>query len=102
MVFDFFIIFFGIQMLLVLAFALIVMHKDNLILLLVAVEMLILAVNLLFGFIGFYLDDLFSVMLILILLAIAAADSAVGLALMVSFYRLRFHISVALLNVNKG
>lgn len=102
MVFDFFIIFFGIQMLLVLAFAVIVMHKDNLILLLVAVEMLILAVNLLFGFIGFYLDDIFSVMLILILLAIAAADSAVGLALMVSFYRLRFHISVALLNVNKG
>jgi NADH-quinone oxidoreductase subunit K len=102
MVFDFIIIFFGIQMLLVLAFIVIVMHKDNLILLLVAVEMLILAVNLLFGFIGFYLDDLFSVMLILILLAIAAADSAVGLALMVSFYRLRFHISVALLNVNKG
>ncbi len=102
MVFDFFIIFFGIQMLLVLAFIVIVMHKDNLILLLVAVEMLILAVNLLFGFIGFYLDDLFSVMLILILLAIAAADSAVGLALMVSFYRLRFHIEVALLNVNKG
>lgn len=91
-----------VHMLLLMAFLLLMLHKDNLILILVAVEILILAVNILLGFIGFYLDDIFAVMLILILLAIAAADSAVGLALMVSFYRLRFHISVLLLNTNKG
>lgn len=91
-----------VHMLLLMAFLLLILHKDNLLLVLVAVEILILAVNVLLGFIGFYLDDIFAVMLILLLLAIAAADSAVGLALMVSFYRLRFHISVALLATNKG
>lgn len=91
-----------VYILLFMGLLLLVLNKDNLILVLVAVEILILSVNVLFGFIGFYLDDIFAVMLILVLLAIAAADSAVGLALMVSFYRLRFHISVALLNTNKG
>lgn len=53
-----------------------------------------MSANLFFGYLGIYLDDVFALVVVLILLAVAAADSAVSLALMVSFYRLRSTIEI--------
>jgi NADH-quinone oxidoreductase subunit K len=81
---------------------LVTVRRDNLIILLVSVEVLVMSANLFFGYLGIYLDDVFALVVVLILLAVAAADSAVSLALMVSFYRLRSSIEIKLLSSIKG
>jgi NADH-quinone oxidoreductase subunit K len=73
--------------------------KKNFIFLLISLELLGLAVNLSFILFSLQLDDFHGQVVSLFLLSIAAADSALGLALLLSFYRLRGSISVLYVNL---
>jgi len=76
--------------------------RNNLILVLIALELILLSVNILLVAFSIYLDDLLGQLFALFILTVAAAESAIGLAILVAYYRLRSSISVDLLSVLKG
>ena len=64
---------------------------------LISLELLILAVNINFIIGAIYLDDLLGLIYALINLTSAASESALGLALLIIFYRIRGGISLDLI-----
>ena len=76
--------------------------KRNLIAVLMSIELMLLAVN--FNFIAFsqYLGDTAGQIFVFFVLTVAAAESAIGLAIMVLVFRNRNTINVADLNKLKG
>ena len=77
-------------------------NRKNVILLLMCVELLLLAAN--FNFIAFsrYLGDLDGQVFVFFVLTVAAAESAIGLAILVVLFRERRTINVEDLNTLKG
>lgn len=71
--------------------------QKHLLIILLSLELLLLASNCNFVFFSILLDDLFGQIFGLVILALAASETAVGLALLVVFYRHRGGISVDLL-----
>jgi NADH-quinone oxidoreductase subunit K len=67
-----------------------------------SIELMLLAVNILFIFLSIYLDDIIGQIFSLYILTIAAAESSIGLALIVIYYRLRGTISVDYISSLKG
>jgi len=89
-------------MLFALSIAGIVINRRNLILLLMCVELMLLAVN--FNFIAFsrYLGDDTGQVFVFFILTVAAAEAAIGLAIVVVLFRNRNTIDVQELNEMKG
>jgi len=77
----------------------VMLTKNNFLLFLISLELLFLAANLNFILFSIVLDSLLGQIMSLFLLTIAAAESAIGLAILLSFYRLRGSISVYLANL---
>jgi len=69
---------------------------------LISLELLILSVNINFIISSIYLDDLFGIIYSLINLTSAAAESAIGLALLILFYRIKGGISLDLITILKS
>jgi NADH-quinone oxidoreductase subunit K len=67
-----------------------------------SIEIMLLAVNLNFIFFSIYLDDLIGQLFSLYILTVAAAESAIGLAILVVYYRLRGIISIDNISLLKG
>jgi NADH-quinone oxidoreductase subunit K len=78
------------------------LNRKNLILLLMCVELLLLAAN--FNFIAFsrYLGDLNGQVFVFFILTVAAAESAIGLAILVVLFRERRTIEVEDINTLRG
>ena len=77
-------------------------NRKSLILLLMCVELLLLAVN--FNFVAFsrYLDDINGQIFVFFVLTVAAAESAIGLAILVVLFRERRTINVEDMSTLKG
>ena len=77
-------------------------NRRNLILLLMCIELMLLAVN--FNFIAFsrYLGDETGQVFVFFILTVAAAEAAIGLAILVVLFRNRRSINVDELNTMKG
>jgi NADH-quinone oxidoreductase subunit K len=78
------------------------LNRRNLIVLLMAIELMLLAVNTNFVAFAHYLNDLNGQIFVLFILTVAAAESAIGLAILVLLFRNRSSISVDELNTLKG
>ena len=78
------------------------LNRKNIIIMLMSIELMLLAVNLNFLVFSIYLDDLSGQLFALLILTVAAAESAIGLALLVVYYRVRGTISVEFINLMKG
>ncbi len=78
------------------------LNRKNIIIMLMSIELMLLAVNLNFLFFSVYLDDLVGQLFALLVLTVAAAESAIGLALLVVYYRVRGTIAVEFINLIKG
>jgi NADH-quinone oxidoreductase subunit K len=78
------------------------LNRKNVILLLMCVELLLLAAN--FNFVSFsrYLGDISGQVFVFFVLTVAAAESAIGLAILVVLFRERRTINVEDLNTMKG
>jgi NADH-quinone oxidoreductase subunit K len=63
--------------------------RNNIILVLISIELMFLSMNISFIFLSLYLDDLTGQVFSLFILTVAAAESAIGLAILVVCYRLR-------------
>ena len=85
-----------------LAVAGIFINRKNVILLLMCIELILLAVN--FSFVSFsrYLGDLDGQIFVFFVLTVAAAESAIGLAILVVLFRERRSINVEDLDTLKG
>ena len=78
------------------------LNRKNILIMLMSIELMLLAVNLNFLVFSVYLDDLIGQIFALLILTVAAAESAIGLALLVVYYRVRGSISVEFINLMKG
>ena len=66
-----------------------------------SIEILLLAINLNFAFFSIYLDDIVGQIFILFILAMAAVESAIGLSIITTFYKLKNSISLKSLRYRK-
>lgn len=76
--------------------------KKHLILLLIAIELMLLAVNLNLFIFSVFLEDFLGQVLALFVLTVAASESAVGLAILLVYYRLKGTIFINFINILKG
>jgi NADH-quinone oxidoreductase subunit K len=67
-----------------------------------SIELLLLAVNLNFLMFSVFLDDIMGQIFALLVLTVAAAESAIGLALLVIYYRVRGTVAVEFINLMRG
>jgi NADH-quinone oxidoreductase subunit K len=78
------------------------MNRRNLIVLLMAIELMLLAVNLNFVAFSYFLGDMDGQVFVFFILTVAAAESAIGLAILVVLFRNRSTIAVDELGTLKG
>lgn len=69
---------------------------------LIAIELMLLSINLIIILSSLCFDDIMSHILFIIILTIGAAESSLGLSLMVLFFRLRGSISLNLISLLKS
>ena len=78
------------------------LNRKNVIVILMSVELILLAVNLNLIAFSTHLNDIVGQVFALIVLTVAAAEAAIGLAILVVFFRNRGSIAVEDVNVMKG
>ena len=78
------------------------LNRKNVIILLMAIELMLLAVNLNFVAFSHFLDDPSGQVFVFFILTVAAAESAIGLAILVVLFRNRATINVDDLDALKG
>jgi NADH-quinone oxidoreductase subunit K len=78
------------------------LNRKNVIVILMSVELILLAVNLNLVAFSAFLGDLTGQIFALLVLTVAAAEAAIGLAILVVFYRNRGSIAVEDINLMKG
>jgi NADH-quinone oxidoreductase subunit K len=64
-------------------------NRKNILLLLLSLELMLLSININLVFFSVYLDDILGQIFTFIVLTIAAAESSIGLAVLVAYYRVR-------------
>ena len=78
------------------------LNRKNLIVLLMAIELMLLAVNTNFVAFSHYMGDMHGQIFVFFILTVAAAESAIGLAILVLLFRNKSNINVDELNTLKG
>lgn len=78
------------------------LNRKNIILILMAIELMLLAVNMNFVAFSHYLNDLSGQVFVFFILTVAAAEAAIGLAILVVLYRNRSTINVEDIDNLKG
>lgn len=78
------------------------LNRKNIITILMSIELILLSVNINFVAFSVYLDDLTGQIFTMLVLTVAAAEAAIGLAILVVYYRNRASINVADINTLKG
>nr|QWM92941.1 NADH dehydrogenase subunit 4L [Thalassiosira pseudonana] len=71
-----------------------VLNRKNILITLMSIELMLLAINLNFVVFSIYLDDITGYIFVLFILTIAAAESAIGLAILTIYYRLKNTIRI--------
>ena len=77
-------------------------NRRNVIILLMAIELMLLAVNMNFVAFSYYLNDMAGQIFVFFILTVAAAESAIGLAILVLLFRNKASINVDELNTLRG
>ena len=78
------------------------LNRKNLVVIIMAIELLLLAVNTNFIAFSHYLDDLAGQVFVFFILTVAAAESAIGLAILIVLFRNRRSINVQDLDQLRG
>lgn len=72
-----------------------VLNRKNIILMLISIEIMLLSVTLLILINSLYFDDSIGQIFGIFIIALAGAESAIGLSILVAYYRLNGHISIS-------
>ena len=78
------------------------LNRKNVIVILMSIELMLLAVNLNLVAFSSFLGDLTGQVFALLVLAVAAGEAAIGLAILVTYFRNRRTIAVEDINLMKG
>ena len=78
------------------------LNRKNVIIILMSIELILLAVNINLVAFSTHLGDIAGQIFALLVLTVAAAETAIGLAILVVFYRNRGSIAVEDINLMKG
>jgi len=78
------------------------LNRKNVIVILMSIELMLLAVNINFVAFSSFLGDLMGQIFVMLILTVAAAEAAIGLAIVVVYYRNRGSIAVDDINMMKG
>ena len=78
------------------------LNRKNVIIILMSIELMLLAVNMNFVAFSYYLNDMHGQIFVFFILTVAAAESAIGLAILVLLFRNKSNINVEELNTLKG
>jgi NADH-quinone oxidoreductase subunit K len=77
-------------------------NRKNVLTVIICIELILLSINLNLLISAFYLDDILGEVFVVIVLTVAAAESSIGLAILIIYYRLRGTIAIELINSLKG
>jgi len=80
----------------------IILNRRNVIVILMSIELILLSVNLNFIAFSHYLNDLTGQIFTIFVLTVAAAESAIGLAILVVYFRNRQNIKIDDISMMKG
>lgn len=72
----------------------IIFNKQSILITLICIELMLLSLNLNFIIFSVYLDDMFGQIVSIFILTVAAAESSIGLAIIILYYRVRGNISL--------
>lgn len=78
------------------------LNRKNIIILLMSIELMLLSINFNFIIFSVFLDDILGQLFALLILTVAAAESAIGLAILVIYYRVRGTIAIEFIDLMKG
>lgn len=78
------------------------LNRKNLIVIMMSIELMLLAVNINMVAFSAYLNDLIGQVFAMLILTVAAAEAAIGLAIVVVFYRNKHSIEVEDINEMRG
>jgi len=79
-----------------------VLNRKNILITIMSLELMLLAVNFNFVIFSIYLDDVVGQIFVLFILTIAATESAIGLALLTVYYKLKNSIQLDKIKTLKG
>lgn len=72
----------------------IILNRKNLLITLMCIELMLININTFFAVSSSYLDDFYGQIFSLFILTIGAAESALGLALIIGFFKIHGHIKI--------
>jgi len=84
------------------AIAGVALNRKNILTIIMSIELILLAINFNFLISSVYLDDRLGQLIPVFVLTVAAAESSIGLAILISYYRTRGTISLEFINQLKG
>jgi NADH-ubiquinone oxidoreductase chain 4L len=76
-----------------------VLNRKNIILMLISIEIMLLSITFIILINSLLFEDIIGQIFAIYIIVIAAAESAIGLGILVAFYRLRGNISLTFKNI---
>lgn len=80
----------------------IILNRTNIILLLICIEIMLLSMTLNFLIYGLLLSSISTQIGAIYIITVAAVESAIGLSIMIAFYKIKGSISIRFLNLLRG
>lgn len=80
----------------------IIINRASIILLLISIEIMLLSISLSFLIISLWFSNVIGLIAVIFVITVAAVESAIGLSIMISFYKIKGSISIRFLNLLKG
>lgn len=77
----------------------IILNRQNIIIILMSIELVLLSINLNFLYFSVFIDDIVGQIFSLIILTVAAAESAIGLAIIILLFKISGNISIYKINL---
>jgi NADH-quinone oxidoreductase subunit K len=80
----------------------ILLNRKNLLIIIFSIELILLSINFSFLLSSFYLDDLLGQVFTVFILTIAAAETSIGLAILITYYRISGTLAIDNTKTLKG
>ena len=77
----------------------IILNRQNILIILLCIEIVLISINLNFIYFSVFLDDVLGQIFSIIILTVAASESSIGLALLILFFNIHGNISIYNINI---
>ena len=77
-------------------------NRKNVLTVIICIELILLSINLNLLMSAYYIDDIVGQIFVIMILTVAAAETSIGLAILIIYFRLRGTIAIEFINFLKG